>query len=516
MVQNTIYLTPVTCDEVIRYIALLKKNKAPGIDKITSEILKACIHTIAPVITHLINVIFKTGVCPSHFKTALIVPIHKGGSISDAENYRPISLTSSISKIFERALKDRITGFIDRYNILSDRQFGFRSGVSTEDALTSVVGRIYEAVDNKKPILGIFIDLTKAFDTIDHNILLYKLWNLGFRGPIHELMKSYLTGRKQCVKVEDTLSEERETNVGLPQGTILAPDLFKIYINDLLFMKLKGEIFSYADDTAILVSGETWDEVESRASEDLKMVKDWFDFNLLTMNDKKTKYLPFCSYAGGLPQFNQINILGTNISINGASSIKYLGITLDSHLRWDLHTENINKKIRSLLYSFYKLKNILDTKTLLLIYEALVESVIRYGLIVWGGINKTHLQTLSQTQKKLLKIILKKEITYSSDKLFRDNKIFRIKHMYAEKLFLYQDKRQNTKMKIYKHDIRTKDDVAVPRAKKTIGQNYFEYSAPRLYNRVPKTIKNIKNPKQKRDELKNWILHETNPIVNQL
>lgn len=271
-------------------------------------------------------------------------------------------------------------------------------------------------------------------------------------------------------------------------------------------LKIDGEIVSYADDTVILFSGESWDEVRLKAAKDLKQIKDWFDLNLLTMNEKKTKYIPFCSYRNGLPTFSTLDILETDITVHGVTEIKYLGVTLDSHLRWDAHARNINKKIRSLLYAFGQLREFMDRKRLLIVYCALVESVLRYGILVWGGLNNTHLHHLHQTHKKLLKIMFKKDSYYSSKLLFQENNIFNIRQMYTEKLFLYQSKQGNVSKINCEHNLRIKNEIAVPKAQKTVGQNCFSYLAPRLFNRVPDSIKNIKNYKQKCAELKKWIL----------
>lgn len=312
--------------------------------------------------------------------------------------------------------------------------------------------------------------------------MLKKLHDLGFRGKIYAVLKDYLSNRTQKVNIDNHESSPRTVTYGSPQGTVLAPVLFNIYLNDLLKLKIDGEITSFADDTVVLFDGETWDEVRSKVSKNLKIIKNWFDQHLLTMNITKTKYLPFCSYKNGLPPYSKIKIENTNTEIEQATQVKYLGIILDSHLKWNYQIEYLCKKLRYLYYTFKQVSTILDNKQRLIIYYGLVESILKYGIIGWGGVNKTNLDPLIKCHKRILKIMFKKPITFPSKQIFKQYKILNIRQLYGQSLLKYQTK-YNPTITEQRHDYETrnKNTIHIPRAQKTIGTKTFLYLAPRLY-----------------------------------
>lgn len=397
--EKSFHFTPVDNEEIIKHINSLKNFKSPGVDQIKSELIKYCIDAFTPLLTHLINIAFTSGKCPSHFKIAIIKPLFKAGDKLQIINYRPISLISNIAKVFEKAIKSRMETFIKKYDLLSKKQFGFREKTSTEDALANLTNHIYKAIDQKLPSLTVFIDLAKAFDTVSHKQMLSKLWNMGFRGEFHRLLKSYLEDRTQIVKIGNELSDPKNVLIGLPQGTVLAPLLFNIFVNNLLTLPIEGKISAFADDTAIFFSAASWSDLKTITSINMKKVKDWLDYHLLTINVEKTKYMCYTSYKNSLPNYTNIPIHNTNLSINAIESIKYLGVIIDSNLKWHLQINYVVKRLRSLIYCFKQLRNIIDEKELRIIYNGLVQSIIRYGILIWGGANKTNIKPLIQVQK---------------------------------------------------------------------------------------------------------------------
>lgn len=382
-IENTMYLHPTDNIEVKTIINQLKSKKSPGYDNIRAETLKEISEEICFPIVYLINLCFIKGKFPDILKLGVIKPLYKSGSKEKINNYRPISLISSIAKIIEKIIKIRIASFLSKYNILSDNQFGFREGMSTEDAILNLTSYIYNAIDNKVPVLCIFVDLSKAFDTVSHTNLLRKLESYGMRGNIYNLIRSYLTGREQVVNIGGGVSEPRTVNYGVPQGTVLGPLLFTVYINSLLKINSKGKIISFADDTAILYTSETWELLQTDVKNDFINIERWFLYNKLTLNCDKTKYLVFSSYANNLPEMGPLKV-GPNTTIPEAKSVQYLGIVIDRHLRWDLQIKYIIRKIRGLVSRFRYLKDYLDTKYLKILYYALVQSQLSYGIIGWG------------------------------------------------------------------------------------------------------------------------------------
>ncbi|KAG5897935.1 hypothetical protein JTB14_014049 [Gonioctena quinquepunctata] len=222
---------------------------------------------------------------------------------------------------------------------------------------------MYSALDNSQPSLCVFIDLSKAFDTVSHKLLLESLENVGVRGICLDIFKNYLSDRPQSVKVDDKLSIEQKIEYGVPQGTVLGPILFNVYINSLFDTHSCGKITTYADDTAIFYSDKDWITLKSTAENDLKSIRSWFNSRLLTINAKKTFFLPICSNKPTLPTYNTLHV-SDDFIIESTNKFKYLGIVLDNHLKWNFHIKYLNKKLQFLIYKFYNLRNILNNSEL--------------------------------------------------------------------------------------------------------------------------------------------------------
>ena len=348
-IQNTpssMFLTATNPLEVKDTILSLKNGKAVGIDGIKAELLKLMSTVISEPLAYIINKCFEKGHYPTAFKTSVVVPIYKNGDRHQIINFRPISLITAYSKIFEKVLKKRLCDYLNKFKIISNKQYGFREGISTQDAILHLTTKMYLAVDSNKPSLCVFIDLAKAFDTVSHTLLLDSLNNIGIRGITLNLFESYLSNRYQCVKINGYLSNLRRVEYGVPQGTVLGPVLFNIYLNDLFSLPTKGSIITYADDTAIFYTCDNWMTLKHMVEEDMNKIKEWFDYKLLTVNFNKTYYLPICSNINSLPPFENLTIRDQFI-IAGTTKFKYLGIILDSHLKWDNHINYIIKKLQS-------------------------------------------------------------------------------------------------------------------------------------------------------------------------
>lgn len=507
ILPNSMCLFPTDENEIKRIIVQLKPKKSPGIDNIRAETLKMIKNEISKPLTYIINKCFEIGYFPQSLKIGLIQPIYKGGDLTQHVNYRPISLITNIAKILEKCIKHRLIKFLKKFHIISSNQFGFQEKKSTQDALASLTKYIYSAIDDTTPCLCIFVDLAKAFDTVCHKHLLHKLFNYGLRGNAYKLFESYLKDRKQLVKIDGVISNPQIVKFGVPQGTVLGPVLFSLYINSLLSQTVnKGEIISFADDTAILYREKSWDEVKRTAKKEFREIKNWFDYNKLTVNFQKTTYMVFTSYSNHLPDLGPIEI-DRNLNILESESVKYLGMIIDRHFRWDLQIKNVIKKVRGLLAKFKYLKNYLDTNQLRMLYHALVQPHLTYGLIGWGGACDSYIKQLEILQKWILKIIYSKNITYPSDALYTENKIFDIRQLYSLTLLTYNFKHKDEYEKI-KHNYETRykeGKFKTPKSKKTIGQRSFVYLIPRLYNRLPTSLTNIRNIELFRKKIKLWL-----------
>ena len=264
--SKSIFFEPTNHHEIENILRNME-NKHGRNDNINSKTLKTLVKHLIDSLTHICNLCIDKAIWLDALKSAEVIPIHKSKEKHMATNYRPISLISNPAKILNKILHKGITTFINKCDILAKNQYGFRKNKSTKDVLTLISNVIYGKLDKSTPIAIIFFDLAKAFDTVNHQILLDKLYNYGIRGSAHNLIKSYLGNRLQKGKLNQITSQLESVNTGVPQGTILGPLLFLLYINDLLLDIPEDSTVSYADDTAVVTSAKTWKEVETNMNE---------------------------------------------------------------------------------------------------------------------------------------------------------------------------------------------------------------------------------------------------------
>lgn len=321
----------------------------------------------------IINKSLEMGQFPSAFKTSIVKSICKIGERDEMTNYRPISLITCLSKILEKVVNARFNTFLDKYQLISGSQYGFQKCESTNDALLEVTNILYKNIDEGLPTIAVFLDLAKAFDTVDHCLLLETLEDIGVRGVAHAFFKSYLTNRFQKIRVGNKCSKEQTVECGVPQGTVLGPVLFNIYLNNLFMIESNSKIISFADDTVLVNSDQNWYDLKLKIENDLNCIKQWFDYRLLSINYKKTVYLPFASLEPDLPNY-AINV-HKNANIQPAKQIKYLGMMIDPHLRWDNYINYVVQKLRYVLYKFKHISYHLQYKQKLMVYKSLIENL---------------------------------------------------------------------------------------------------------------------------------------------
>lgn len=351
------------------------------------------------------------------------------------------------------------------------------------------------------------MDLARAFDTVNHRKLLDVMEDLGIRGVAGDLFRSYLEDRKQCVEVNGVVSEGQEVLTGVPQGTVLGPVLFLIYINEFLSLEVDAEISSFADDTVILFTGSTWEEVVDKAENGMEEMRNWLSEMDLMLNMEKTKCMVFSNRVSGLPRIQNL-VLRNGSVIECIKSKTYLGVEFDEHLRWDLHIARVTKKLRSLLFTFRCLKRIMDDGILKILYHALVESHLQYGISSWGGAYKCHKTQLKVLQKTFLKIMYNKERTYPTQKLFEEVTMLELEKLYYFRVLCQQYKRKTELPSIsHTHDTRHKkrSEYVTERAKKAVGQRSFYYMAARVFSLVPLHIRNVNSPTLYKKWLKIWL-----------
>ena len=374
------------------------------------NIVKQSSHIISPLLSVLYNECMSDGIFPDDLKIGRISPIYKKDNEELLENYRPVSTLAVFGKIFEKIIYSRLYSFFQSQNTLYENQYGFRKNHSTSHALNFSVNYVESCLKKKQHVLGIFIDLSKAFDTIPHQELLKKLENYGIRGNANNLIASYLSNRFQYVSVLDEDSEKLPVIYGVPQGFCLGPLLFIIYINDISRTTDQGKFVLFADDTNIFVADNCKKRVYEKANEILHLVQLYMKCNLLHINIKKCCYIHFKpSRTKVNPDYREeeeVNILTLNNTvIKRVSEAKFLGVIIDEDLKWNAHIRALNSKLKCEIGKLCSIRKLVPNDQYKELYHTLFESHLGFGISVWGGVSKNKLEPLFITQKKCIRIM---------------------------------------------------------------------------------------------------------------
>ena len=491
--QQSIYLTPITENELTKEIKLLNPNKSPGQDNISSKLLLSCYQNIITPLVHILNHSIQTATYPSQMKLAKVLALYKKKERHYPENYRPISLLSCLDNIYEKLLYKRFINFLNKYQILILQQYGFLKDHSTTLALISHIDKIKEYLDKGEYVLGIYLDLKKAFDTVDPHILLCKLEHYGFRGHVLNLIKSYFEGRKQYTVVNNTASCIREINIGVPQGSVLGPLFFLLYINDIVRCLKDEDATLFADDTSTLMHNKDLNILKIKGEHCLFNLNEWLLANKLTLSQEKTVFMIYHSQRKTIgKEYDQLS--AGNICIKRVSNVCYLGMTIDECLKWDLHVQSLCNCLTKYFNIFYNIRSIVPTNLKRLLYFAFVHSKISYGIELYGSCRPTLLSKIQVMQNKLLKVLYHKHPRTNTDTLHHELKLLKVQDIFNLSLLKFVYKVQNNEIirqfhnyfhprhTIHSHNTRNRNQIITQRPKTSFGVTMIANQAANLWN----------------------------------
>ena len=520
-VQPSFMLPPIDQNDIITIIDNLKDN-GNNINTIATSVIVGSKYILAPILSHLINLYCQQGYFPDNLKLGCISPIYKNGDREKVNNYRPVCSLSPFSKIIEKAINNCMIKFIDKHNIFSKTQFGFRKNMGTETALLHYTDSIQKALTDKKYTISVFLGLSKAFDVIDHKILKMKLGHYGFRGKFLDFLMSFVKDRKYFVHVNGMNSEIKTVNIGVPQGSTLGPLLFLLYINDMAYITELLQLLQFADDSTVTYSSEGLDDALTCMETEFIHILDWLSANKLIINLNKTHLMLFTNR--GRPQSISINANGH--IINEIAQTKFLGVILDNKLSWDAHTKYISQKVSKSVALIGILKWTLPTKILKTLYYSMVFPYFNYCNIIWGGAANTHIHQLVLLQKKCIRNVCKVGYFNHTAPLFKKLRILKIDQIYHLSCgkFIYQcynnsnyaEFRSRLVQHSNIHDYQTRNkDKLIPQCGRL---HQFDNSQLNvgivIWNILPQKFKTFKTLALFKSKLKEYILLATSSILN--
>ena len=523
MNKKSVFFYPTTRQEITKLIQNLPNKKSSGHDNIDNVLLKEIASGLSSVLENLFNESLQTGIFPDIFKLAEVVPLHKGKEKDQQNNYRPISLLCTLSKILEKIVYKRLYTFLDTSGQITQSQYGFRANHGCDHAVGELISEIVKNLQLQQPTACLFLDLSKAFDTLLHSVILRKLEQYGVRGTCLDWMCSYLSSRRMRVKCTNddgstTRSQIQPVNFGTPQGSCLGPLLFLVFCNDLNLQLQYLNSLQFADDTTIYISHHNRNYMQFCIEEDMIHLKDWFRANKLTLNIDKTVVMIFDPKRmnNNTKRINNrnstLNISIENIAIPVVPYTKFLGLWIDDGLTWETHFRKLETRLKTKICMLQRGKNLLTVHAKKVLYFAQVHSLLTYGLVIWGNmLSQTRRNRLQSIQNKAVKLIAPNK---SLAEIYRDHRILNIdqsirlentkiwyKHQENQLPLKLQEnmctdhRRESTKKK-HKYNTRNKEIPNLPPTSNKYYKNSFLSIGLRDYQLASDTIKKSKNISQ--------------------
>ena len=521
---NSFVFYPTDAQEVVHIVNNLNDKNSAGIDNIPSTIMRSTIQYTADVLSSLINCSFRSGNFPDQLKIAKVCPIFKGGSLNIFSNYRPISVLPCFSKIFEKVAYIRIEKYLSSNKIIIDNQYGFRANHSSYMAILEMYNRISKSIDDHKVSAGVFIDLSKAFDTINHERLFDKLEHYGFRGLSLQWLKDYLSNRKQYVFFNNHSSSIQNITCGVPQGSILGPLLFLLYVNDIVHCSKSLQFILFADDTNLFLSADTFADLMVILNDELNKLSDWFCANKLSVNIAKTKYILF----GGKQKLcsePSIFIAIDGVALERVEFTKFLGVYIDENLNWKQHTSHISLKVAKSLGVINRIRSIVSSNVLKSLYYTLIHPYLLYCNIIWGGASQLALYRLTCLQKRAMRLITHSPFRAPSTPLFTRLRVLKLPDIHRYQIGLYMYKAKNnllpfscahhTRMANITHRfvLRDVNFFEIIPFRTELRRKYIGVAGPEIWHVLPENVKTLATLSIFKKRLFNLILEDYAVLV---
>ena len=504
--SGVLFNIPLVSEAFIqKQIRKMSSSKATGLDGISVKLLKISVNVVSPHITKICNLSISSGIFPDKWKNARVLPMYKSGDTNDVSNYRPISVLPVCSKILERHVYDHYYRYLMKYKLLLDQQSGFRKHHSCQTILLKLTDYLIANIDAGKLNGMILIDLRKAFDLVNHDLLVHKISLYGCSSVSTSWFKSYLSKRHQCVLYDGHVSDLLPIKLGVPQGSILGPLMFILFMNDVVLEVENGSIEMYADDSSMYTCGKTVTEVNDNLTRNSQPVYKWIVQNRMVLNIQKTECILIGTVQRLKKALDQFSVGENEYKITPVTSHKLLGTYVDSSLSWELHINKLCAKVRSRLYVFNKTKYLLSHEARKEYFNGLVQPIIDYNCVVWGNCSRKCLITIHKTMKRFGRSILevRKCTDISSMELFKrlewlpvDSRI-----EYFEGVQMYNIVHGNCPQylrdmiqpvdSVHSRSTReSKQKLYVKKANLVTGQRAFSIRGPMLWNSIDSTTKN--------------------------
>lgn len=518
--NRSLFMFPASLQEITKMICQLKSRKASGDDQISPKILKECIDILSKPVLHIINLTIETGTVPDKLKLAKVIPIYKKDETFTPGNYRPISLLSVLNKIMEKVIHKRLYDFLQKTGTLFKYQFGFREQYSTILALTEIVDNIRDELDKGKYVAGIYLDLSKAFDTVNHDILLRKMEHYGVRGLALNWFESYLSNRQQYTCIDNHKSTSMKVTHGVPQGSVLGPLLFLVYVNDInAALPDSNKLRLYADDTNLFVAHENPTILKTVSEEYICKLFQWFSANKLSVNKNKTCFTIFANKNKPMP--NALNSLKVGVNtIYKVPNAKYLGLVLDEKLIWSDHITSLTHDLLKVINAFKIVKSKISHKHKQKMYYAYIHSKIQYGIELYGHAADTNLKKVQTLQNKALKILYNRHPRTDTEALHRELKLLKVKDIQKLNILSFVYKQKHNKLPpifndmfrpftdIHNHLTRQRQNLHRPPVSLETGDKTMKSQGPELWNKLPRDIQEINSYYGFRKKTKDYLMKD--------